>query len=321
MLKSTAPLLSRSLRRGVLAALATPVCDDGRPDLAAFARLLDFVAERGVDGIVVGGATGEYASYGLEQRATLIHAAARRSSAEFAVLAGIGAQTLAHTLRLAKVAADAACRAVLLPMPYFFRYSQEDLIEYARVVCDAAGLPCLLYHLPSFTNALELDSLAGLLESDAGFAGIKDSSGQSSHIPALLAARSHRPFDLFVGDDSLALDGIRAGWDGVISGIACFLPELLVSLLDAHRRGDSATARRRQDDLDRVIEELARLPIPWAVRIGLEERSIPVGPLPLPPSPLRTAQVEAFRNWFREWLRGKDWTRRWAQAESRNREP
>ena len=307
MPNAAAPLLSRTLRRGVLAALATPVDGHGQPDLGAFAGLIDFVAVRGIDGVVIGGATGEYAGFSIEQRSCLIMEAARRANDRFAVLAGIGAQTLPQTLRLADTAADVGCRAVLLPMPYFFRYQQEDLLEYSRVVCASVKLPCLFYHLPSFTNGLELDNLVALLESDAGFAGIKDSSGQSRHLAPLVEAKAQREFDLFVGDDSLALDAISAGWDGVISGIACFLPELLVSLVDAYRAGDLATARSRQDDLDRVIEEVVKLPIPWAVRIGLEARGLSSGPLPLPLSPHRRGQVEAYRTWCRQWLRERTW--------------
>ena len=42
---------------GVLAALMTPIDDAGRVDLAAFDRVIDFVVERGVNGVVVGGGT------------------------------------------------------------------------------------------------------------------------------------------------------------------------------------------------------------------------------------------------------------------------
>jgi 4-hydroxy-tetrahydrodipicolinate synthase len=237
----------------------------------------------------------------------MIHEGAGRATREFCVLAGIGAQTLEQTLMLAEVAADAGCAGVLLPMPYFFRYEQQDLLEYARVVGGSVKLPCLLYHLPSFTNALALENVVRLLESDAGFAGIKDSSGNPSHLQPLVEARNRREFDIFVGDDSLALDAVTAGWNGVISGIACFLPELLVSVVDAYRAGDFGTARSRQDDLDRVIREVVKLPIPWAVRIGLEARGLSPGSLPLPLSRERCGQVEFLRKWCGEWLRGKEW--------------
>jgi 4-hydroxy-tetrahydrodipicolinate synthase len=307
------PPLSSTLRTGVLAAVATPVDDLGRPDPHAFARVVDFVCERGVDGIVIGGATGEYASFGLNQRRLLIELGARHAAA-FTVVAGIGAQSLAQTLVLAEVAADVGCRAVLLAMPHFFRYAQEDLLEYGRAVCESVEMPCLLYHLPSFTNALDFDNLVQVAGSGDGFAGMKDSSGVVSHLAPLAQAANGRSFDLFAGDDSVALAAMKAGWNGVISGIACFVPELLVSLVREFRAGHAEGAERLQADLDRVIEEVVKLPIPWAVRLGLECRGVVPGPLPLPLSAPRREQVEAFQRWFSDWLPRREWAQPFERA-------
>ncbi|MFZ9994782.1 MAG: dihydrodipicolinate synthase family protein, partial [Steroidobacteraceae bacterium] len=48
--------------KGSSVALVTPMCADGRIDLPAWHRLLDFQLQAGTDGIVVGGTTGESAS-------------------------------------------------------------------------------------------------------------------------------------------------------------------------------------------------------------------------------------------------------------------
>ena len=53
---------------GLFAAVATPVHDDGALDVAAFDRLVDFLVAAGVDGICVGGATGEYPHYENAER-------------------------------------------------------------------------------------------------------------------------------------------------------------------------------------------------------------------------------------------------------------
>ena len=296
------------MRRGVLAAAAVPVDDQGRARLDRFSALVEFILERGVDGIVVGGATGEYASFSRQERIHLLVEGTRRAGSEFMVVAGIGAQTLAGTLELADAAANAGCKAVLLPMPYFFQYQQDDLAEYARAVSCTTQLPCLLYHLPSFTNGLTLDSLVELMDSGT-LVGLKDSSGDAKNLPALPRARTGKSFDLFVGDDSLALAALNAGWDGVISGIACFLPELLVKLVESFRAGDVTEAGRLQHDLDVVIEEVVKIPIPWAVRLGLEARGIDPGPLPLPLSSRRAGQVTAFRTWSRQWIAQRDWVK------------
>ena len=54
---------------GVFAALVTPIDELGQIDFATFERVIEFVVERGIDGIVVGGGTGEYAHFGIDDRA------------------------------------------------------------------------------------------------------------------------------------------------------------------------------------------------------------------------------------------------------------
>jgi hypothetical protein len=54
--------------------------------------------------------------------------------------------------------------------------------------------------------------------------------------------------------------------------------------------------------VDELLVQFAALPTPWAVRIGLEVRGFPMGPLPLPLSAERSRDVDAFRSWVKDWL-------------------
>lgn len=286
---------------GVFAALATPIDDLGRADLSAFERLTDFVLERGLDGIVIGGATGEYAHFDIDDRIQIAAHAIKRVGGRSKVLTCIGTSSIHSTLRLAGRAAELGNEALLLPMPYFFRYEQQDLSAFCEAVCGSVDVPFLLYNLPSFTNPLEVSTAVELLNSIPNLIGMKDSSGERSNLDSLASARINGEFSLLVGDDSLLLSAARAGWDGVISGIACFAPELIAAVYRSHRDGCVKDALRFQAMLDEIIDCVVRLPIPWAVRVGLAARGIPNGPMHLPLSVARAKQIDEFREWFGRW--------------------
>jgi dihydrodipicolinate synthase/N-acetylneuraminate lyase len=93
-----------------------------------------------------------------------------------------------------------------------------------------------------------------------------------------------------------------AGWDGGISGIASFCPELLLALHRGCRRGDVAEAQRQQALLEELIVQLSVFPAPWGVRLGLHARGIDTGPLPLPLSAERAEQAARFQQWLPGWL-------------------
>ncbi len=277
---------------GVFAALATPIDDLGRIDIATFERIVDFTLDRGVDGIVLGGGTAEYPHFSVEDRARLSELAVRRANGRGTVITCVGTSSIHSTLQLARCAQDTGSDLLLVPMPFFFRYEQQDLTAFVEAVCGAVTMPCLLYNLPSFTNSLDVSTAVELIDGNPNVVGIKDSSGDKERLKPLADARETRNFSLFVGDDSLLLDALTAGWDGVVSGIACFVPELIAAVYNSYRKNDEQRARACQATIDQVIEYLVRLPIPWGVRVGLETRGIPNGPMHVPPSPQRRVQMD-----------------------------
>lgn len=290
---------------GVFAALATPIDEEGRPDADAFERVINFVAERGVKGVVIGGGTAEYPHFSTEERAAFTAQAVRRIRGNGIVIASIGTSSIYSTLHLARCAVDAGVDALLVPMPHFFQYEQEDLVSFCEAVCAAVPVPCLLYNLPSFTAGVSVESAIHLLRSVPNLVGMKDSSGDRDHLAPLSRARVNDEFSLFVGDDSLLLDALHAGWDGVVSGIACFAPELICAVYNSYSNGDEERARCCQQMLDELIEQVVRLPIPWGVRIGLAARGVPNGPMHVPPSRNRLRQAEELRAWLDAWSAGR----------------
>jgi 4-hydroxy-tetrahydrodipicolinate synthase len=287
---------------GLFAAVATPVYPDGTVDFGTFDRLVDFLIERDVSGICLGGATGEYPHYESADRKVLIARAARRLPRDRALLVGIGGASLRHTLTLGRAALESDSRALLLPMPMFFRYEQEDLKAFCIHVSSTLRGPCLLYNLPDFTNGLAAATILDLLRDQEFIVGIKDSSGRHEHLDSFAAQRGHAPWTLLVGDDAVLERGLRAGWDGSISGIAGFCPELLVALYRSHVAGRPEETVRLQGLLDELISHVTVFPTPWGIRIGLAARGIDTGPLPLPLTPERKQQVADFKEWLPGWL-------------------
>ena len=288
--------------KGVIAAVATPVRDDGRMDVGVFERLIDFLAGAGVHGVCLGGATSEYPNTDLADRKAAIGAARTRLPRERALLVGIGASSTRHVIDLGDTAFSAGACAVLLPMPMFFRYSQPDLRAYCAEVSRTLRKPCLLYDLPEFTNPLLPETSIALMRDEEFITGIKDSSGRIENLSTFAGARDDRGWTLLVGHDRLLADGLHAGWDGTISGVAGFCPELPRAIYDSVTQSNGARATALQALMDELLVQFAALPTPWAVRVGLAVRGFVMGPFSLPVSAERARDIEAFRTWVADWL-------------------
>ena len=287
---------------GLYAALATPVGARGDVDFTTLDRLTEFVLERGVGGLCIGGATSEYPRFEQAERRAIVDRVARRMPKEAALVVAVGASSVPRTIELGQAAFAAGARGVLIPMPFFFRYEQIDLAAHVSHVAATLGGPCLLYDLPEFTTPLEVDTAIGLLEQDALVVGIKDSSGRPDNLMRFVEARGGQEWTLLVGDDRNLLAGLEAGWDGGVSGIACCCPELLVGLHRSMRRGELDEARRCQGLVDELITHMSVLPIPWGVRVVLRARGIDTGDFPLPLAGARAYQIARFEAWLSTWL-------------------
>jgi 4-hydroxy-tetrahydrodipicolinate synthase len=295
--------------QGIFAAIATPVDRDGRPDLDAFDRLLTSLARSGVDGVCLGGATSEYPHFETAERIALVERAAQTLPPGTPLLVGVGAPMLRRILEVGQAAMEAGSRALLLPMPMFFRYGQDDLREFCAQTSRALRAPCLLYDLPDFTNGLAPETSMALLRDEEFIVGIKDSSGREPQIEQFARARGGAPWVLFVGDDRLLARGLRAGWNGGISGVAGFCPELVVAFARSVMDKRDEEAARLQALLDELLARLGVFPTPWAIRLGLAARGVNTGSLPLPLTSARRVQAEQFQKWLPEWLQASGFSR------------
>jgi dihydrodipicolinate synthase/N-acetylneuraminate lyase len=287
---------------GLFPAVVTPIDANGRIDFSTLDRLIDFLVEAGASGVCLAGATGEYPHFETADRKAVIRRAAKRLPADRALLVGIGGPSMRHTIELGEAAFESGSRAVLLPMPMFFRYEQQDLAAFCAHVSRALRAPCLLYNLPDFTNGLAPETVLDLLRQEEFIAGIKDSSGQVENLGTFAEARGGQPWTLLVGDDRALRRGLEAGWDGSISGVAGFCPELLIGLYRSFVEGRLDDAARLERLLDELISQMSPFPTPWGIRIGLAARGLDTGPLPLPLTAVRHQQIAAFREWLPAWL-------------------
>ena len=287
-----------SVVSGVVAAMPAPIRHDGAIDVDTFNRLVDFALAAGVDGVCVGGATGEYPHFEAAERAELIRLAAKRLPHDRALAVGIGSSSVRRTLELGRVAIDSGARALLLPMPMFFRYRAGRSSRSCAQVSRTLAAPCLLYDLPDFTTGLSSGTTLALLRSEPFIIGIKDSSGRAGNLTTLTGEPARKEWTLLVGDDRLLSAGLTAGWDGGISGVAACCPELVVALVRSIRAGEHREALRLQAQVDEVVAHLSRLPTPWGIRAALQIRGFDTGPWPLPPSAARQQQIAEFQEWI-----------------------
>lgn len=231
------------------AAITTPFAADGTVDLDAFGRHVAWLAETGLDGVFVAGTTGEGVLLEADEVAALVERAVADRPDGLRVIAQVGRPSTPATARLARRAIELGADAVAAYVPWFYPAADAEARTHFHGLLEAAGdTPAFTYNIPRRTvNDLSPELLAEL--AGAGFAGMKDSTGDFERHEAYLDALDGRPFELYVGSEPLVLRAIWRGAAGAITGLAGCRPELFASLRTALEAGDDEAAERLQDEI------------------------------------------------------------------------
>jgi 4-hydroxy-tetrahydrodipicolinate synthase len=286
---------------GVFAALPTPRNAEGSIDVPALCKLVHFLTRSGISSFAVNGATGEFCLTSPEELHTMLSTIRAAGGGKARMLCCVGAASAKQSIELARVSESEEAEALLLPMPYFFPYAQEDLDLFCRTVAGATRLPVLLYNLPQFTSCLDKETVSGLITEVPNLVGIKDSSG-SLEILRDLTRQGVRACRI-VGSDAALAPALREGiCDGVVSGIAGVAPEAILSLYERRLQTESegfASAARR---IEEFIEHINLFPYPWGLKWVAEGRGILKASISLPLTRHRLEQRQQLIAWFREWI-------------------
>jgi len=254
---------------GSLVAIVTPMFEDGRLDLDALKKLIDFHVEAGTDGIVIVGTTGESPTVNVDEHCLLIKTTIEHVAKRVAVIAGTGANSTAEAIELTAKAKSLGADACLLVAPYYNKPSQEGLYQHFKAVAEAVDIPQILYNVPGRTGCdLSNDTVLRLAQVP-NIVGIKDATGGIERGTDLLL-RVPAEFAVYSGDDATALALMLLGGKGVISVTANVAPQLMHEMCVHALNGDIAAAKAANAKLfalhQKLFVEANPIPVKWVLQ-------------------------------------------------------
>lgn len=271
--------------RGLGVALATPFSDDQHtPDLPAFRALVRHVVAGGADYLVVLGSTGEAATVETEEREALLRAALEESQG-LPVVAGVGHNSTAQTVRLARQAAATGAHGLLVVTPYYNKPQPEGVLAHFRAVAGAAALPIIAYNVPGRTGQNMSCRLLEQLWELPQVVAVKESSGDLAQIGEMCRCLPAGKL-LIAGDDALALPSVALGACGVISVAGNAIPAQMADMLGLALAGQLAQAQAQHRRLLPLIDALfsETNPVPLKAALHLLGLCGPTVRLPLLPA-------------------------------------
>jgi 4-hydroxy-tetrahydrodipicolinate synthase len=264
--------------RGTITALVTPF-QGQEVDWKRLEGLIERQIAGGVDGLVPGGTTGEVPTLSPQEHEKLIHFVVEKVNRRVPVVAGVGKNSTAASIRLARLANDAGADAGLVVVPYYNRPTAQGLVEHFRAVYEESGLPVCVYNVPSRTGAGLTADVYDRLAGISGVFAVKEASGDLNLVSHLIA---NHDLVVLAGDDASTVPIMAIGGAGVISVASNVVPAEMKLMTDAALMDDWVAARNLHRRLFPLFRALFLETNPIPVKCALRLLDLDSGALRLP---------------------------------------
>ena len=255
--------------RGVYPALITPMTAGGELNEAALREVIEFNIQAGVHGFWVAGGTGESVLLEDEENMRIAEIASDQSRGRIENIMHVGAATTARAVKLAEHAAKSGVEAICCVPPFFYRQSDEAIVEHYKAVGAAANLPLFVYNLPQATGVeITPEMMQKIQDGVPQLKGLKHSAVTFANVRAF----SNMGLQCLVGNAMLMLPALTIGASGCVDGPPNVAPELWVEIWNAYNDGDIHRAEAAQEKASQVTDLVRSIGLHASTKAILSER-------------------------------------------------
>lgn len=222
--------------KGIIPPVLTTFDSEGKIDDKCYLNLIDFLSSR-VQGLFVCGTYGSGPLMSVRERKHVTELAVQGAKERVPVIAHIGGTNPDDIFELARHASQSGCAAVATVVPFYFPYSQADILRFFGKLIEISELPVFIYNNPKTTGVtIDVETLKKLQE--VGLYGIKDSSFDLLYFYSVKHNMDIEKFCYISGTEAFIMPSIPLGAKAAICGLANALPEPVVELYEATQARD-----------------------------------------------------------------------------------
>ncbi|WP_028390133.1 dihydrodipicolinate synthase family protein [Bacillus cihuensis] len=244
--------------KGIIPAFYACYDDAGEVSENRTKEFCNYLFEKGVKGLYVGGSSGECIYQNLDERKATLKYVSETLKGKLTLIAHVGAPSTRESVILAKYAEELGYDALSAIPPIYFKLPESSIDKYWSEIIDSTNLPFIIYNIPQTTGySLSMNLFKKMLENKKVI-GVKNSSMPVMDIERFKACGGENVI-VFNGPDEQYVSGRLIGADSGIGGTYAAMPELFLQAEEFVSSGNFTDARRIQTDINDIIIALCSL--------------------------------------------------------------
>ncbi len=238
---------------GIIPAFYACYDQAGNVDAAAVRALTQYYIDKGVNGLYVGGSSGECIYQSVAERKLVLENVMEVARGKLTIIAHIACNNTADSQELARHAESLGVDAIASIPPIYFKLPPYAIAKYWNDMSEAApNTDFIIYNIPQLAGvALSVPLLKQMLENPRCI-GVKNSSMPTQDIQMWRDAGAI----VFNGPDEQLICGLTMGAIGGIGGTYGAMPELYIGMRKELLAGNMEKARDMQNEACRIIYKM-----------------------------------------------------------------
>lgn len=269
----------RFMPEGILPAMITPMTEDGKVNIAALRKLIDYLIDGGVDGIFSIGTTGEFYSITDAEYQTVLEVTVDQVRGRVPVYAGANSISTQKSIDLVKIADSVGgISAISVLTPFFISLTQNEMYKHFEAIAGSTDISIILYDNAPKTHLTIKPATVAKLAAIENIVGIKDSTGDLTNTADIILKTRNMNFNVMMGRDSLIHAALAYGATGAVAATANVAPQLVKSIYTKYMEGDLNGSLEAQYKLVPLRIAFGLGSFPTVIKESLELLGIEAGP-------------------------------------------
>ena len=221
---------------GVFPAMLTPFKADDSIDYEMFEKNINAQLAAGIDGIILAGSLGEVSTLDYDEKIQLLIYATEILKGKIPTVMNIAEQATKVAVKLAQDAEKNGADGLMILPPMRYKADDYETVEYFKTIAASTSLPIMIYNNPvDYKIEVTLDMFEELAKYP-NIEAVKESTRDVTNITRMRNRFGDR-FKLLCGVDTLIMEELMLGADGIVGGLVDAFPAETVAIYKLVKAG------------------------------------------------------------------------------------
>ena len=245
--------MSMEKYQGIFPAFYACYDEEGNVSPERVRNMTQYLIDKGVHGLYVGGSSGECIYQSVEERKVTLENVMAVAKDKIVIIAHVACNNTKDSQELAAHAESLGVDAIASIPPIYFKLPDHAIAQYWNDISAAApNTDFIIYNIPQLAGVSLSIGLLREMKKNPNVVGVKNSSMPVQDIQMF----HDEDVIVFNGPDEQFLSGLAAGACGGIGGTYASMPELFLKVRELYLAGKMEEARCVQNDICRIIYKM-----------------------------------------------------------------